>query len=119
MAAQRKTGRGRRGRRLTPEERTLRRAEETLRKAEIRARRATATLAYWQAKVQRLKAGHTERIQPSLFGTEPSGMPNELLTEQDSREINVPTKQPLFGTKTLSASPLIYPHQRGSMPDSE
>ena len=111
--------RGRRGRRLTPEERNLRRAEEMLRSAEIRARRATATMAYWQAKVQRLKAGHIEQVQPSLFGSATSEMPDELLTEQDSREINVPTKQSLFGTEPPSAGSPIHPHQHGTLPDSE
>lgn len=76
-------------------------------------------MAYWQAKVQGLKAGHTERVQPSLFGSATSEMPDELLTEQDSREINLPTKQPLFGTEPLSAGSPIHPHQHGTLPDSE
>lgn len=83
-----------------------------LRGAEIRARRAAATMAYWEAKVQRLTAGHIERTQPSLFGFATSDMPDELLTEQDSREMNAPMKQPLFGTEPLPAGSPIHPHQQ-------
>lgn len=119
MQGSRKNVRRRRGVRLTPEERSLRRAEEMLRGAETRARRTAATVAYWQAKVQRLRAGNTQRIQPSLFGDTPPELPDELLTEQDSREMNVPTKQPLFGTESSLAGSPIHPHQHGTWPDSE
>lgn len=76
-------------------------------------------MAYWQAKVQRLKLGQTERIQPSLFGTASPEMPAELLTEQESREMNVPTKQPLFGTGPCLAGSTIHPLRHGTLPESE
>lgn len=111
--------RRRRASRPTPEERAIRRAEEKLRESEVRARRATANMAYWQSKLRRLKQGHTEHIQPSLFGTASPEMSAELLTEQQSREKNVPMKQPLFGTGPCPAGSTTHPLQHGILSDSE
>ena len=86
----------RRARKLTPEERKLRRAEQMLHQSSVRARRSAATVAYWQAKVQLLNADYLARVQPSLFGAAQPDLPNPVLTEQHGREKTCSTKQPPF-----------------------
>jgi hypothetical protein len=66
---------------LRPEERQFLHAMKMLEVAEARARRASALLSRWQEKVRLLKAGHKERIQPSLFDPGPNTGDDLFLAE--------------------------------------
>lgn len=70
-----------------------------LRLAQIRVRRTTTTLAYWQAKVQKLKTQKVERIQPSLFEITAPELLDPLLTEPQRHETNPRVEDFSFGTE--------------------
>ncbi len=76
------------------------------------------TLAYWHARVQQLRTGNTERIQPSLFANATSDLADELLADQDSRKIISPGSR-RYSKQSLSAGSPTHPHQHGKWPDSE
>ena len=98
MGPARKGKRKRRSGKLSIEDRKLRRAEEMLRLAQIRVRRTTTTMAYWQAKVQGLRAQKSERIQPSLFESTAPEFLDPLLTEPQEHETKPQLENSSSGT---------------------
>ncbi len=84
---------------LSPEERQLLHAAKMLEVAEARARRASALVSRWQEKVRLLKAGHKERLQPSLFDSGPNGGDDLFLTEIQIHENSGAIADPELGTE--------------------
>lgn len=99
MGPAKKAKRKRRSGNLNLEDSKLRRAEEMLRLAQIRVRRTTTTLAYWQAKVQMLRAQKVDLIQPSLFETTAPTLLDPPLTEPQRHETNPRMQDSSFGTE--------------------